>query len=413
MARIKFQTWSYNAGERGINWVRAYEKAKGGNIMLEWMELPQDAQGKPLRDPETGKPVRVKTRESLGHKDRDKAEQAAKDKAKALLSGSTVARVTSLRQLFDRYLKEVTPTKKESKQLRDPRSVRVYLAYLQDRANAGEKERGPERHPSTLDKQDWDGFIAARREGRITGWKRKCRNNQIRDDLKFVVAVLNWASGADEAAPHYLYPNPWRGERRRAQKMRMPKEKDPRQPGISDEQHAALMKHSPNWRFALVAVLCRETLHRMNSVRQLRKEDIDRGRNRINWNPAFDKTERELVSPLTPEALDAMDSIPTPTVLSPWLIPSEQDPSKPVSRDVLNKWMQAAKKAAGITEDRVGFHAYKRAGIRTEGFRELHPKVQEQLTGTSFEVLKDIYDRVPFEVLEQAMEMLRKQRRMA
>jgi hypothetical protein len=39
--------------------------------------------------------------------------------------------------------------------------------------------------------------------------------------------------------------------------------------------------------------------------------------------------------------------------------------------------------------------------------------VQEQLTGTSFEVLKDIYDRVPFEVLEQAMEMLCKQRRMA
>ncbi len=61
-------------------------------------------------------------------------------------------------------------------------------------------------------------------------------------------------------------------------------------------------------------------------------------------------------------------------MLSPWLIPSEQDPSKPVSRDVLNKWMQAEKKAAGITEDRVGFHAYKRAGIRTEASANCTPR---------------------------------------
>lgn len=273
MARIKNQAWSYNAGERGINWVRAYEKCRGGIIMLEWMEQPQGEQGRPLRDPETGKAQRIKTRQSSGHMDRNKAEEAAKKKARELLSGSSTDRVTSLRQLLDRYLKEVTPTKKESKQLGNARSARAFLAYLQDRADAGEKERGPERHPSTLDRTDWNGFIAARRAGKITGWTRQCRNNQIRDDLKFLVAVLNWASAAEESAPHFLHLNPWRGERRRAQKMVMPKEKDPRRPGISDEQHDALMRHSPNWRFALVAVLCRETLHRANSVRQLRTVD--------------------------------------------------------------------------------------------------------------------------------------------
>jgi hypothetical protein len=413
MARIKNQCWSYNAGERGENWCRAYEKAKGGIIMLEWFETALDEQGQPVRDPETGKPVKNKPRVSLGHRDRDKAEAAAKAKAAELLTGSTTARVTSLRQLIARYLKEVTPTKKESKRLQDARSERVFLAYFQDRAKAGEKERGPERHPSTLDKADWNGFVAARRDGKITGWNRRCRASQVRGDLKFLVSVLNWASGADEDAPYFLARNPWRWERRRAQKMVMPKEKDPRRPGMGDEQHAALMRHSPNWRFALVAVLCRETLHRMNSVRQLRKQDVDFARGRINWPAEFDKTERDLVSPLTPEALEAIQSVPTPSVLSPWLIPSEHDPSKPVSRAVLNNWMQEAKKAAGINEDRLGFHAYKRAGIRTDGFRDFAPKVQERLTGTSYEVLKEVYDQVPYEVLVEAMETLRKERRRA
>lgn len=413
MARIKNQTWSYNAGERGINWCRAYEKFKGSNLMLEWFEDDIDEDGNLVRDPETGEVLKVRRRESVGHKDRDKAEQAAKAKAKELLANSSTARVTSLRQLLNRYLKEVTPSKKESKQLRDPRSVRVFLAYLQDRANAGEKERGPERHPSTLDRHDWNGFIQARAAGKITGWNRQCRNGQIRDDLKFLVAVLNWASAADETEPHFLQVNPWRSERRRAQKMVMPKEKDPRRPGISDEQHDALMRHSPNWRFALVAVLCRETLHRANSVRQLRKQDVDRRRGRITWPGQYDKAGRRLVTPLTPEAEEALDNMPTPSVLSPWLIPSEQDPGKPVSRAVLNKWMQQAKKAAGIDEERVGFHAYKRAGVRTTEFGKFRDKLAEHVTGTSIETLREVYDDVTYEELAEAMEMLRKARRRA
>ena len=413
MARIKNQTWSYNAGERGINWCRAYEKHKGSNLMLEWFEDAVDEDGNLVRDPETGTVTKVRRRESVGHRDRNKAEQAARDKAKALLSESSTARVTSLRQLLDRYLKEVTPTKKESKQLRDPRAVRVFLAYLQDRADAGEKERGPERHPSTLDRHDWHGFIAARRAGKITGWTRQCRNGMIRDDLKFLVAILNWASASDETEPHFLQLNPWRSERRRAQRMKLPEEKDPRRPGISDEQHHALMRAFPNWRFVLVAVLCRETLHRANSVRLLRKEDIDRKRRRITWPGQYDKAGRRLVTPLTPEVEEALDSIPTPTVLSPWLIPSERDPGKPVSRDVLNIWMQKAKKVAGIEEERVGFHAYKRAGVRTTEFGKFRDKLAEHLTGTTIDTLRDVYDDVSYEELSEAMEMLRNARRRA
>jgi len=166
---------------------------------------------------------------------------------------------------------------------------------------------------------------------------------------------------------------PWRWERRRAQKMAMPKEKDPRRPGISDEQHQRVLAHSPNWRFALTAELCRATMHRMNSVRQLRKKDVDLRRGRVRWRGEHDKTGRELVTPLTPEAVEAVRNAPV-DVLSPWLIPAETDPSRPVSRSVLNEWMQRVKERAGMDGERLGFHAYKRAGIRTKAFRALPPK---------------------------------------
>jgi integrase len=103
----------------------------------------------------------------------------------------------------------------------------------------------------------------------------------------------------------------------------------------------------------------------------------------------FDKTGRELVTPLPPEAVQAIREA-APDVLSPWLIPSDTDPSRPVSRSVLNDWMQKVKERAGVDVDRLGFHAYKRAGIRTKEFRALPPKVQEQLTGTTHAMLSRV-----------------------
>lgn len=411
MARTRTKCWSYNAGQRGKNWCRAFERKKGGTLFLEWREPVVDEEGIVVQD-ERGKTRYRRRRESLEHNDRKRAEQQARDFSEYLLANAPGSPASTLRRLVNLYVQEVTPTKKESKRKHDQRAARVFLAYFTDRAAAGDRDRGPDRHPGTLDKQDWAGFIAARRDGRITGWERPCRNNQIRLDLKFLLAVLHWASGADEGEPHFLARNPWRWERRRAQKMVMPKEKDPRRPGISDEQHQRVLAHSPNWRFALTAELCRATMHRMNSVRQLRKEDVDLNTGRVRWRGEHDKTGRELVTPLTPEAIETIRNAPV-GMLSPWLIPSETDPSKPVSRSVLNEWMQRVKERAGVDVERLGFHAYKRAGVRTKAFRALPPKVQEQLTGTTHAMLKEVYDEVAYEELEEAMETLRTARRRA
>ena len=42
----------------------------------------------------------------------------------------------------------------------------------------------------------------------------------------------------------------------------------------------------------------------------------------------------------------------------------------------------------------VGFLAELRAGVRDPAFRKLSPKVQEELAGKSYEMLKNTYDEV-------------------
>ena len=95
---------------------------------------------------------------------------------------------------------------------------------------------------------------------------------------------------------------------------------------------------------------------------------------------------------------------------SPWLIPAEEDPSRPVSIHVLNLWLQRAKDRAGIDVKGLGFHAQKRARVRRKEFSQLPPKVQEALTGTNHETRRKVYDDVSLEEMREAMERLEESR---
>lgn len=70
----------------------------------------------------------------------------------------------------------------------------------------------------------------------------------------------------------------------------MPREKNPNRPSVTDDQHAALVDASPNWRFDVVLELCRETMHRRNSVRLLRWTDMDLEGRTVLWRGEFDRT---------------------------------------------------------------------------------------------------------------------------
>lgn len=189
--------------------------------------------------------------------------------------------------------------------------------------------------------------------------------------------------------------------------MLMPREKNPNRPSMTDELHDALLTHSPNWRFALVMELCRETLHRRNSVRQIALADLDLAAGTVTWRGEFDKNGIEAVTPLTPRALAAIQTAPR-VLGSTWLIPAEEDPSQPVSIHVLNLWLQRAKERAGVKLKGLGFHGQKRAGVRRPEFRALPPKVQEALTGTNHETLRRVYDNVSLDEMREAVDRLQR-----
>jgi integrase len=404
----KSKCWSYNAGERGRNWVRAYEKAPGGIVMLEYFEPVYDADKRPVIDPATGEPQTRKARKSTGHRDRKRAIREAEELAERFKQQDRSRPVESLRELVDRYTQEVTPTKGDSKQGHDRRAAVIFRRYFDAQP---EKARRFDRSSMTLDKKDWDGFKAARFGGWIEGFG-PVGSQQVRHDLQFLLAVLAWASGAEEHEPHFIPRNPWRYERRKAQGMTKPKELRPKRPGMSEDRHGAILAHSPDWRFTLVMELCRETIHRMNSVRQLRWSDIDFEGRTVRWRGEFEKSGREAVTPLSRRALEALQAAPR-VLGSPWVVPAEKDAQRPVPRVTLHAWMAKAKAAAGVEVRGLGFHGQKRGGVRTAEFRALPAKVQEFLTSTNAEMLREVYDEVGLEDAREAVEVLERARRRA
>ena len=53
---------------------------------------------------------------------------------------------------------------------------------------------GKDRDPATLSQRDWDRFIRDRRSGRVGPSGKPVSDRTIERDLRFLLAVLNWAA---------------------------------------------------------------------------------------------------------------------------------------------------------------------------------------------------------------------------
>ena len=198
MARTRSKRWSYSAGERGRNRVRAFEHPSGV-LMVEFSD--------------GGK----RTRLSLGHKDRKRAKQEADLAAAKLARAERLRpadpRSVTLGELFDMYGCEVTPKNGERHQRYDRRASAMLLRYF-----------GAERKADSLSLQDWERFGRDRASGRIgqgLGPWRPVRSRTVQKDLSFLRSVLNWATVAgDGRGGVFLQTNPLKG-------FKLPKEKNP------------------------------------------------------------------------------------------------------------------------------------------------------------------------------------------
>ena len=381
--------WSYNAGERGRNWVRVFQQGRDGRYYLEWFDEDRHRRAALLRgvtDPQTAKGKADELAAKLAQLEPREAGEAEEP------DRSTLAELSNL------YLKEVTPTKGASKQEHDRRARRTWLAFFDAQPEA---RRRSERRPESLDRIDWDRFIAMRGAGHIPGLERTVGNRTVGYDLQFLIAVLNWAVSA-----RLIESSPWSTEVRRYQRWGMPKELNPRRPSMTDELRDGLIGHASGWQFAAMLRLGRETMRRNSSIRQLRWSDIDLKAGTIRWRAETDKVGRENVTPITSRAIEVIRSIPRGIGDAP-LFPGRD--GRPTPRNTCQLWLRRAKARwiSSVPDDEreelrnllkgVGFHAEKRAAVRDRNFRDLPPSVQEELAGTNYATLRKVYDEVTVE----------------
>ncbi len=336
MARTKRSRQSYGAGEWGRNRVRVFPDPKTGILQLEWRE-----NGRRL------------TR-SLGHRDWVRAKRQADEFAAGFvgpeMNGKAEAEPVplTLERLFDIYGEEVTPSKGERARRSDKVATRMFLQFF-----------GGDRDPATLSQRDWDRFIRERRAGRIGPSGKPVGDRTIEWDLTFLIAVLNWAERSrDEQGDLLLDRNPLKG-------LRKPREKNPTRTVLDEEEYRALLRVSRriNWQFRVALVLAHETGHRIGAIRQLRWSDIDLETGVVRWRARHEKTGYEHTTPLTAEALAALEEarrMSRGTGDAP-LIPASRDPSVSVSRSMARIWWARAEVAAGLEPKRGrGWHSLRR-----------------------------------------------------
>ena len=291
---------------------------------------------------------------SLKHRDWRRAKRQADEFAAGYLGpelhrkAEAESEPLTLETLFDIYGEEVTPTKVERVRHRDRTATRMFLDFL-----------GRDRRPETLSQRDWDRFIRERRSGRVGPSGKPVSNRTIECDLKFLLAVLNWAvKSKDEQGRPLLEANPLRG-------LKTPKEKNPTRVVLSDEEYRALLQVSRrvDWRFQVALVLAHETGHRIGAIRQLRWSDIDFEERVVLWRAEHEKTGFEHRTPVTAEAVAVLEEArqinpgngDAPVLPAPW------DPSTSFSRARAYIWWNRAERLAGLKRMRGrGWHSLRR-----------------------------------------------------
>ena len=334
MARTKRSRRSYGAGEWGRNRVRVFPDPKTGRYQIEWRE-----NGRRLT-------------QSLGHRDWMRAKRQADEVAAGFAvhkpNGTAESEPLTLGRLLDIYREEVTPTKAETSQRSDRAAARMFLQFF-----------GGDRKPETLSQRDWDRFIRARRVGRVGPSGRPVSARTIEHDLKFLIAVLNWAAKSrDERGKLLLASNPLRG-------LRTPTEKNPTRVVLSEEEYQALLGVSRrvDWRFHVALVLAHETGHRIGAIRHLRWTDIDLEGGVVRWRAEHEKTGYEHCTPVTAEALAALEEAQrrNPAAGDTPVLPASTDASRCAGRSIVRYWWNRAEKLAGLEpKPGRGWHSLRR-----------------------------------------------------
>lgn len=313
--------WSYIAGEKGRNRVRAFE-VSGGRIHLEFVEH--------------GRRKCI----ALGHSDRERAKQDA-DRLAAEFGQSLRVRESgdlTLGELFDIYLRDVTPGKGAEKQSHDRRTAGLWLEAV-----------SASRLASDLTAADAVAFIANRkargdlrtgRGGRSLG--REIKPRSWRADLAFLKAALRWglSEGLFSGTPGIVY-------------FRDRTKAEVRRPILTDSDVAVFSQAALREGSAChcMFVLAHETGHRVGAIRQLRWSDLDLTGGWVRWRPELDKIGHDHTTPLSADAVAVLRARRDEAGVVFGDLPvfeAPRGPGRAISKSLVRDWWERLEQHVGL-----------------------------------------------------------------
>lgn len=351
--------WSKVIEESGVS-VRIYERESGS---LLYREVRLDTE---------------KDRKSLGHRDRQLAEQQGRELARRLaelrLTGQ-IATVT-LGHLIRLYQHHRLPLLDPERARRVQECMRFFLEHFGERFVVNDLSQG-----------HLDAYKHARETGKLGNRRQKpeargVRETTVRADLTILAALFNFACGLKINGRPLLGSNPLRG-------LTLPRERNVRRPVASEERYRLTLAKADEadhtGRLACVLALARYTGRRITAICELRASDVllspeaiarslassglDPALSRhmphgaIRWRAESDKTRIEDIAPISAPARAALERYlrARPRVGDVWMFPQQKAPAKPMdmlhARDALIR----AEQLAGLTHiEHGGFHAYRR-----------------------------------------------------
>lgn len=330
--------WTWSTGEKGRNRVRVFTHSKSALLFLEWYE------------PTAGDRPRART-QALGHANRKDAKEAAEAMAATLRQHGAMAipsGTLTLGTLFDTF--EVAMEQVGKLRSVHTRTGKRFVAWF-----------GAQSAVAALDEHEIERYSFARRNGRIVldGKPLKpVRARVVEEELTVLRTVLRWAVRRKTAT----------GGRLLAQMpidtWHIPKEENPRRPRLAAGEFEAMREKA--WdidpRLWVALVICHETGHRLNSVRQLRWSDVNLETLEITWRAEHQKNHSAHVTPLTQHAVDAFRRFQRHTggIGDAWIFEGRQAGTS-LRRDQFSLWWRQVRDVCELpTLNRSGFHCFRR-----------------------------------------------------
>jgi integrase len=319
--------------------VRVGELTPGGNLYVIWVDANRRQQ-----------------KQSLGHKNRQAAKAMAMELSNKMATNKESIRTGRL--TLDRLVYLYTQEGHHDKENRHTKDsfarLKLVVGFL-----------GGSRLVDSISPSDIARFVQARRAGTIAARPSTVSAGTIWHDLVALKTALAWAvKHRDSRGGRLLTANPMDG-------ISIPREKSPARPVASDEYYFALRSVAPQLPdpFVTALDLAHATGHRIGAILRLKWDDVlpagpGAPYGQLHWSKEFDKVDNDHTVPINAAAQEAIAALRSraPGLGAAWLFPSPSDPTHPLDRHLVSRWLRRAEQLAGIEHVKGrGWHSFRRA----------------------------------------------------